>query len=226
MFPFECDTCIFRKLRKRDPIENMYQDVLLLAGIRRGNLDVFWSSASSTVNKNTEKLWKWFNLSKNIGLKGPYHQLGPYPTGDYCGYEIAYQMLLSALNKGRTNPEYTQWSTIRQLRTSSGNQIRATSQSNQTIMTLNDLKGNYSRISFDPLWIVVVPNKGCHNRTEDEIRSNKAMPTALLKKTLPRNREQNRVEWQHIRKTSVSDFSCYSAICYVIFIKGKWRFFS
>ena len=56
MFPFECDTCIFRKLRKRDPIENMYQDVLLLAGIRRGNLDVFWSSASSTVNKNTEKL--------------------------------------------------------------------------------------------------------------------------------------------------------------------------
>ena len=47
--PFECDTCIFRKLRKKFPDQEREQDKLLLLVIRRANLDPFWSRVKSTV---------------------------------------------------------------------------------------------------------------------------------------------------------------------------------
>jgi hypothetical protein len=43
MAPFECDLCVFRKLRKLDPIPRDPEDNLLLGCIRRMNLDAFWS---------------------------------------------------------------------------------------------------------------------------------------------------------------------------------------
>jgi hypothetical protein len=52
LVPFECDLCIFRKLRKHSPDVNREQDKLLLACIRRVTLDAFWSRASSMVNGN------------------------------------------------------------------------------------------------------------------------------------------------------------------------------
>ena len=50
MTPFECDLCIFRKLRKVDPTPNISQDELLMVCIRRINLDSFWARVTTTVN--------------------------------------------------------------------------------------------------------------------------------------------------------------------------------
>jgi hypothetical protein len=41
MVPFECNLCIFRKLRKKDPLARDPQDDLLLACVRCMNLDAF-----------------------------------------------------------------------------------------------------------------------------------------------------------------------------------------
>jgi hypothetical protein len=49
LIPFECDLCIFRKLRRYDPSRTSEQDRLLLACIRRITLDAFWSRATSMV---------------------------------------------------------------------------------------------------------------------------------------------------------------------------------
>ena len=46
---FECDLCIFRKLRHTNPVSNLSQDYLLLACIRRIDLDTFWSRTRLTV---------------------------------------------------------------------------------------------------------------------------------------------------------------------------------
>ncbi len=56
LVPFECDLCIFRKLSGRSPREQEPVDDLLLGCIRRINLDAFWSSATSTVHGNRDKL--------------------------------------------------------------------------------------------------------------------------------------------------------------------------
>ena len=146
MAPFECDFCIFFKLKHRFPLENNSQDTLLLAMIRRANLDVFWSSAEKTVIDNTKRLKRAQKFSKQMGLMGSYRQEGPFPPRDYCGYQAAYQILMNSLNKGITNPKYTQWNTIRHLRASYGNQIRASSQGNQLLLSTDDSFGVYKRI--------------------------------------------------------------------------------
>jgi hypothetical protein len=49
---FECDLCVFRKLRNHNPRPKEPQDELLQMVIRRIILDAFWSRASSTVINN------------------------------------------------------------------------------------------------------------------------------------------------------------------------------
>ena len=95
MVPFECDTCIFRKLTSRIfPEKRNPQDQLLLACIRRMNLDAFWSRATGTVNGQRDKLALAIKLSGLVGLKGPCKHEGPLPDFDHCGYEAAIDMLL------------------------------------------------------------------------------------------------------------------------------------
>ena len=119
-------------------------------------------------------------------LRGPYRQEGPYPPGDYCGYEAAYQILLNSLNKGRINPRYTQWNKIRHLRAAYGNQIRSSSQGNQLLLSTDDAFGTYKRIGKDPcdsLWFHKFM-RGYHNRMGDEQRTNRALSIPLLKKLI------------------------------------------
>ena len=52
MVPFECDRCIFWKLKCPRFIPGNYQDEMLSDCICQANLNDFWSRASSTVNRN------------------------------------------------------------------------------------------------------------------------------------------------------------------------------
>ena len=55
LVPFECDLCIFRKLRGKNPDIKDSQDELLVHCIRRMNLDAFWSRSSATIYGNRDK---------------------------------------------------------------------------------------------------------------------------------------------------------------------------
>ena len=107
MIPFECDLCIFHKLRKEEPQLTKAQDDLLLQCIRRANLDAFWSRARTTVNQNKNRVKTAINFSELLGMQGPFEHEGPYPPHDHCGYELAYDMLLYSRRKGKHDPNYT-----------------------------------------------------------------------------------------------------------------------
>ena len=68
LVPFECDTCIFRKLKRRNPVEGKVEDELLLGCIRRINLDALWSSTTLTVKANQSNLKMILKLSASVGL--------------------------------------------------------------------------------------------------------------------------------------------------------------
>ena len=109
MSPFECDTCIFWKLTGKEPNpENTMKDRMLLACIRRVNLDAFWSRMSSTVTTNKDKVRSAIKLSESVGLNGPFKSTSAFPTWDHCGYEVAIQMVLASLKPGRYSSAYTQ----------------------------------------------------------------------------------------------------------------------
>ena len=70
--PFECDYCIFIKLRGHLPRDNRETDKLLMKCIRRVNLDAFWSRTTQTIGglrRQTEMVLKILNL---VGLSGPF----------------------------------------------------------------------------------------------------------------------------------------------------------
>jgi hypothetical protein len=96
LVPFECDLCMFRKLRHQEPLVTSEQDKLLMACIRRISLDAFWSRASSTVLGNRDKIKQAFNLSQLVGLEGPYVHFGSMPSTDTFGYEVAIQTVLAS----------------------------------------------------------------------------------------------------------------------------------
>jgi hypothetical protein len=94
LFPFECDGCIYKKLRNGNRMVSEEEDKKLRACIRQINLDAFWSRASPTVKANRDKTKLALELSKSVGLEGPFVFTTCMPPFDHCGYEVAIQMLL------------------------------------------------------------------------------------------------------------------------------------
>jgi hypothetical protein len=226
MVPFECDGCIFRKLRKTDPVPRNPQDELLLACLRRINLDAFWSRAGDTVKGNRDKLADMLSLSKLAGLKGPCVHDGPYPDFDHCGYEVAINMLIMSRRAGRNSRTHLQFDTIRKLQSAYGNQVRSSPQSTRTVMALGDQKGRYLRFSTDPvasLWFHRFL-EGCRYRMGQEWRPNQAMSLPLLLATVrsiedkietsPSARELNRWTVLHT----------FVVVTYVVSLRGPEGF--
>ena len=183
MVPFECDTCIFWKLRGTVPNpEGCSKDKLLLGCIRRINLDAFWSRMSSTVNANRDKVRAGLKLSESVGLVGPYVVSEAFPHWDHCGYEVAIQMILASKKPGRYSTEYTQWDTVRKFRTAFSNQFRASGQASTFDLALSNDKGQTQRFSADPCASVWFGRFfiGCKRRMGQDWRLNKAMSIELI----------------------------------------------
>ena len=226
MTTFECDLCVFRKLKRRDPNETLEIDCLSLACIRRANLDACWSSASSTVKGNVTQIKKTIKFSQRLGLEGPYLNMGPFPPFDYCGYQVACQMLMNSLEEGKINKSYTQWSTIRKLRTCYANQVRASPQANQLILAMNDTKGKYQRFSKDTcgsLWFHKFA-RGRKSRMGEEWRTNKAFSSKLLIKLIKQNELFIFQARAPASKHKWMVYATYVIVSYVVSLRGNEGF--
>jgi hypothetical protein len=140
---------IFRKLKRRSPDISDPGDQLLIACIRRINLDSFWSRSKYTVKGNKEKIGTSLEMSSLVGLDGPYVVDGPLPDFDHCGYEVAVDTVLYSRRPGQHSKEYTQFDTIQKLRTAYSNHCHSTAQANRSSWSIGDTKGKYQRLGTD-----------------------------------------------------------------------------
>ena len=181
---------------------------------------------TDTVEKHVNKLKMGLRISDSLGCAGPYVQTCSLPPFDHCGYEVAIHMLMNSLNPGRINKNYTQWDTIRKLRTCYSNFVRSSNQANITTLAINDNKGVYQRIGQDAcgsFWFSRFL-KGCQNRMGCESRRNKAFSTDLLLSVLHKSERRYRVETSEKNKHLWLVFWCYSTISYVISLRGSEGF--
>jgi hypothetical protein len=183
LVPFECDLCIFRKLRGQEPSTTSEFDELLMACIRRMSLDAFWSRATSTVLANRDKIKQGLALSKLVGLQGPYVHYGSMPMSDIFGYEVAIQNVLASRRSGKHSSTHNQYESVRKYRTAYSNHSQASPQANMNPLILGDDKGKTQRFVQDgcsSYWY----NRfamGCKRRMgQDWWRPNRAFSTALL----------------------------------------------
>ena len=222
MTPFECDLCIFRKLRKCNPSPHNSQDQLLLGVVRRMNLDAFWSRASGTVTQNAKRAQMGIELSSLVGLQGPYEDAGTNPDYDHCGYEVAMVILLQSRRPGKYSTNYTQYQTIRKHRATFGNQIRAAAQSNCTSTVTVDDKGKYRRVVNDKtgsLWF----NRfmaGLHNRMGEVGKQNKALSLKQMVRLVQLSEGRLDGAGDRNERNKWSTFLTYSVISYVLSLRG------
>jgi hypothetical protein len=189
MCPFECDRCVFHKLRGTPPNPRSEKDNLLLACIRRASLDTFWSRSSDTVIKHRGQVKMGIALSKLVGLPAPYPPPGPLPPFDHCGYGVAIQILLKSRQSGTYHKCHQEWETIRKLRTAYTNQVRSSGSANESALSMSDGDGkNYQRLSDDPcasLWFMRFL-RGCKRRMGQDWRPDRAITAQLMQHVLSR----------------------------------------
>jgi hypothetical protein len=186
MVPFECDDCILHKLNGVSVDPESQRDVLVMATIRRANLDCFWSRSTGTVRGNKDKLILGAEMLGLVNLSGGYNHEGPMPDYNHCGYKIAMQMLLYSRRPGQKRRSYLQLDTVRKLRTSYSNQVRCSPQAARETLSLGDQRGKYKRFTRDPCSSLFFYRfiEGCKARMGSDWKPNKAMSIRLLLRML------------------------------------------
>jgi hypothetical protein len=222
LVPFECDLCIFRKLKRRNPLPANPQDDLMLACIRRANLDSFWSRAKSTVLANRDKVAFGIKMSATMGLLGPYKSNGSLPEDNHCGYEVAFEMLLHSQRPGSYSESYTPFETVRKLRSAFSNHCRASAKANRISMALGDQKGRYLRFATDPcslFWFYCFI-EGARTRMGQDWRPNKAISINLLLLLIESADLEAREAVSLWDKNRWVVFHTYVVVCYTILLRG------
>jgi len=222
LLPIECEQCIFVKLRGHLPDFHAPQDRLLLACIRRMNLDACWSRETQTVTQNARRAKKQIEMCKLVGLDGPFVQIGDLPDYDYCGYEVAISILLYSRKPGRHDKNYTQYDTIRHFRSTYSNYVRASPQANFQTLSMGDFNGNYSRLVPDECGSLFFKRfmEGLKKRMGQDWRPNIGLSTSLIVKLLQKaeTEVENADTPQDAHLWIV--FISYVTISYVISLRG------
>ena len=149
LIPFECTLCVFRKLKRREPMSCNPQDTLLKECIMRAVLDAFWSRSSITVKGYACKATQMVGILRLVGLDGPFSVVAPLPSYDHFGYEVVVEILLYSRQPGR-HTDHMQYDTIQSFRAVYSNFVQASPQSNLQPWSLGAVSGRYSRFGADP----------------------------------------------------------------------------
>jgi hypothetical protein len=98
--PFECDRCVFHKLRGTPPNVRNKKYKLLLACIRRATLDSFWSRSTNTVIKHRGQVKIGIALSRLVNLPAPCPSPGPLPPSITLATESPFRCYSNPDNLG------------------------------------------------------------------------------------------------------------------------------
>jgi hypothetical protein len=223
MVAFECDFCVFSKIRPGERPNLMHEcDTLLLACIRRVNLDSFWSRATRTVDGTRQLVNRGLALSRMVGASGPYCEPGPMPLTDHCGYEVAVQMVLDSRGQGVYHSDHKQFDTIRRLRSAFHSQAACSAMNSSSIMALGNERGEYQRFAREPTASVWFQRfmTGCKRRMGQDWRPNTALSNVLMHKLLEFCESQYKAAESYDETAEWIVAGTYFATCYVCSLRG------
>jgi hypothetical protein len=220
---FECDFCVFGKLKSRLPMADSSEDDFLMACIRRVILDAFWSRARSTVNANTSRAREMVRMSHDLGFNPPFEEPGPLPSHDHVGYRLAILMVAKSVKSGRHSETHVQWDTIRKFKSTHSNQSRSAKRANQSSLSLANYKGsNYDRISHEEcgsIWFQRFTT-GCRRRMGQDWRPNRALSNPLIHRVLNLTESRILLSTSKIEREKWVIAGAYFCFCYVLSLRS------
>jgi hypothetical protein len=138
--PFQCDLCHFRNLMKRDPVQNLPQDIRIMKLIRRANLDAFWSREPTTVSGNLLTARQGVKIAVAFGFQDQlFRPMGPFPVDDRFGMAAAIVMLQQSLKPGKYT-RTVQFGTVRKFRSCFSNIYQASVDGQQASVMAKDTR--------------------------------------------------------------------------------------
>ena len=220
---FECDFCVFGKVKGRVPLPELPSDSFLMACIRRVILDAFWSRARSTVIANTTRAREMIQMSWDLGFDPPFEDPGPLPSHDHVGYRLAILMVAKSIKTGRHSDSHVQWDTIRKFKSTHSNQSRSAKRANQSTLCLADYKGSvYDRISHEEcgsMWFQRFTT-GCRRRMGQDWRPNRALSNELIHRILSLAESRIRSSVSKIDREKWVSAGAYFCFCYVLSLRS------
>ena len=193
MTPFQCDLCIFRRIKGVNPDTNSHSDKLTLSYIRRSNLDAFWSRARGTVRNNKGIVERTIEGFSPFGLFGPFYDKGPTPSYDHAGYETSMALLIDSKRPGKYDGSHKQWDSTRRVKSAIGNFERASSNYFwNNVAFVDDNKGTCLRLQCLPSFSMWYQRfaQGCRGRMGQIIKRDLAISVDLWKLLLGKCEER------------------------------------
>ena len=150
--PFQCETCCFRNCFGISPNRESAGDDYLLSLIRRANLDMFWSREASTIRGQFGRVKEMIRRHEawSQECRSLFPRLGTHSSVDENGMVQAMMMLEKSREPGR-NAEYTQFDTVRQLRTTVSNIYAGSAEVRVESGVLKSRRGEVLHIHDDPM---------------------------------------------------------------------------
>jgi hypothetical protein len=101
--PFQCETCHFRNIYARDPVDKNLVDIETMVFIRQAILDSFWSREPTTVRANLQEAKRGAKSARRFAFPGSSSTppMGPFPLRDDFGMMGALVVLDRSLDSRR-----------------------------------------------------------------------------------------------------------------------------
>ena len=183
--PFQCDQCWFRNLQKRSPNPKSQADTLLLAFIRRVNLDALWSRSPKTVSASITGIKKIIATSQDLNFNPPLESLGPWPVGDEWGFRLAITILKASQQPGRTSKTHSQYDSIRKIASAYSNHYQASKRAaSETWVMRSDFRNTYFTDCYTRSEFFTRFNEGLKDRMGREVKGDIPLDYKILHEIL------------------------------------------
>ena len=226
--PFQCEVCNFRNCFGVSPVVTMMGDEYLCNLIRRANLDMFWSREATTIRSQFGRVKEIIKRQNTWGREC--RQLLPplyaHPTVDESGMTQAMMMLEKSREKGR-NAAYTQFDTVRQLRTTISNIYTGSSDVRVDNGVLKSRKGDVLHIHEDPMQSVFMERfmVGLQHRMPSDAQRDTPLLGHVVAGVLEEMRKEMRKgETDASRKRLLTMCGGYMAVTYSYSLRGNEGF--
>ena len=111
---FQYNHCCFVNLKKRETVQFIISDTVLLGYItRRVNLDMFWSKYNSMVYSNSFNMIEEKKESEELKLVSIATACSLWPINDLQGFQVTLEMIKQSQFPGKNNENYQQFDSIR-----------------------------------------------------------------------------------------------------------------
>ncbi len=217
--PFQCDTCHFRNLLGRDPIENYAEDIRLAKLIRRANLDALWSTEPGTIERTLAEAKRGLAIAAALGFQSQLFQpMGPFPIEDSMGMGAAIVTLQLSLNTGKY-AKNVQFGTICKFCSAYSNMYHASARSQESMVMAKDTKKlTVTKCTTFGLWFEKFM-RGCHKKMGEIVCPDTALSIEILLemfKLLEHDWLQGTVE-----RFAIAMEGAYYAIAYCCALRGE-----